>query len=78
MSLDSFKPGDRVEILVISEVLEESLGLMKFLQDNHIIPRKQHEIEEKTDITKTMVLKADTGAVTLTYEIASRISAVKV
>jgi DtxR family Mn-dependent transcriptional regulator len=77
VALDEFEPGDRIEIVNIGEALEESLDLMKFLQDKSIKPGKRHSIKEKTDITKTIVLESQDATATLTYDIAQKIGAVK-
>ena len=76
--LDEFMDGDEVEIIIVNEILEESVELMKFLQDKSIQPGKRHNILEKTNITKTIVLQSEKSAATLTFDIASRIGAVKV
>ncbi len=77
ISLDEFEPGDDIEIVNIGESLEESLDIMKFLQDKSIQPGKRHRIKEKTDITKTIVLESQDETATLTYDIAQKIRAVK-
>ena len=76
-SLDSFEVGDKIEIVNIGEVLEESVDLMKFFLDKSIKPGKQHKIAEKTDITKTIILESEAGNATLNYDIAAKIGAVK-
>lgn len=76
-SLSEFEPGDLVEIVNISEVLEESLELMKFLQEKSIKPGKRHNIKEKTDLTRTIVLESNEETATLTYDIAQKIGAIK-
>lgn len=75
-SLNEFNSGDRVQIVVINEIMEESVDLMKFLQDKAIQPGKKHRVREKTEVTKTIVLESETGTATLTYDIAGRIGAI--
>ena len=77
VALDECEPGDEIEIVNIGEALEESLDLMKFLQDKSIKPGKRHSVKEKTDITKTIVLEYQDDTATLTYDIAQKIGAVK-
>lgn len=77
-SLDKFKTGDLVEIVNIGEILEESIDLMKFFLDKSIKPGIRHEVLEKTDITKTIILKSESGTATLNYDIAAKIGAVRV
>ncbi len=75
-SLNEFSIGDRIQVIVINEIMEESVDLMKFLQDKAIQPGKQHRIKEKTEVTKTIVLESEEGTATLTYDIAGRIGAI--
>jgi DtxR family Mn-dependent transcriptional regulator len=77
VGLNEFEPGDEVEIVNIGEALEESLDLMKFLQDKSIKPGKRHNIKEKTDVTRTIVLESQDDTATLTYDIAQKIGAIK-
>ncbi len=77
VTLDTCEAGDEIEIVNIGEALEESLDLMKFLQDKSIKPGKRHNVKEKTDITKTIVLESQDDTATLTYDIAQKIGAVK-
>ena len=74
--LDEFADGDEVEIVIVNEILEESVELMKFLQDKSIQPGKHHRILEKTNITKTIVLQSKESTATLTFDIAGKIGAV--
>lgn len=75
--LTKFNSGDNVKIINIGETLEESVDLMRFLQDKSIQPGKTHQITEKTDITKTIVLQSESSTATLPFEIAEKIGAVK-
>lgn len=75
--LNTFDTGDEVKIINIGETLEESVELMRFLQDKSIKPGKHHQVLEKTPITKTMVLKSGDNTATLPFEIAEKIGAVK-
>mgnify|MGYP001549632191 CR=1 FL=1 len=77
-SLDSFMAGDIIEIINIKEPLEESSELMKYLQDHKIQPGMVHEIVNKVKITKTLTLRTGAGKSILTFDIASKIGAVKV
>ncbi len=76
--LDSMEAGDMVEIVVVDELLEESLDLMKFLQDKGIVPGRQHRVLEKTDVTKTVVLESESGQATLPFDIAEKIGVINV
>lgn len=76
-SLDKFDQGEIVQIVNIGEILEESVDLMKFLQDHEIVPGVNHEIVERTELTETMNLQSSNGNTTLTFDIAGKIGAVK-
>ena len=75
--LNEFATGDKIKIINIGETLEESVELMKFLQDKSIKPGKRHQVIEKTEVTKTIVLGFQDGTATLPFEIAEKIGAVK-
>ncbi|MBU3916623.1 metal-dependent transcriptional regulator [bacterium] len=75
--ITEFEVGDSIEIVVIDESLEESLDIMKFLQEKRIIPGEKHHILEKTDVTKTIVLATESGMTTLSFDLADKIRAVK-
>lgn len=77
-NLNEFKVDDKIQIIVINEILEESLDLMKFLQEKSIKPGKKHQIIEKIDVTKTIVLESEGETATLTFDIAERIGAIKI
>ncbi len=76
VSLTDAKVGDCVEIVVVYEELEESVDLMKFLQDKNIIPGRRHTILEKTDITETMQLQFDTSSAIVPFDIARQIGVI--
>ena len=76
--LTETKTGDTVEIVIIEEVLEENEELMKFFQDKNIKPGQTHQILEKTDVTKTVVLNSDQGQATLPFDIAENIGVVTI
>lgn len=75
--LVEFQTGDLVEIVNIGERLEESVELMKFLQDKNIKPGEKHRICEKTNVTQTIVLESPAGRATLPFDIAEKIGAFK-
>jgi len=75
--LDEFLSGDRIQIIFIGESLEESFDLLKLLQEKSVLPGTHHLISEKTDITKTIVLQNENSSVTLPYDIAGKIGAIK-
>lgn len=74
--LSDTNTGDEVEIVIVEEVLEENVELMKFFQDKQIIPGMRHKIIEKTEITKTVVLESLDGQATLPFDIAENIGVI--
>jgi len=75
--LNTMDVGDKVRVVVIDEQLEESTDLMKFLQDRAFVPGCQHQILERTEVTKTMTLESERGVTTLPFDIAEKIGVVK-
>lgn len=73
VTLDKVTIGKDVKIVIIYESLEESVDLMKFFQDKGIKPGRKHNILEKTDVTKTLLLQSENSTATISYEIASQI-----
>lgn len=71
--LEKAEVGDSIEVVMVSESLEDSLDLMKFLHEKNVIPQKRHQVVEKTSVTNTIVLDSETGSVTLPFEIAKKI-----
>jgi DtxR family transcriptional regulator, Mn-dependent transcriptional regulator len=69
--------GAIVEIVVIDEVLEETPDLMKFLQDNGIIPGKRHRVDERMEVTRNLSLVSELGTVTLPFDIAEKIGVIR-
>jgi DtxR family transcriptional regulator, Mn-dependent transcriptional regulator len=59
LALKEFNRDDTVEIVLVHEMLEESVDLMAYLQEKRIQPGERHRIAEKTDITQTLVLASD-------------------
>ncbi|MBT3224842.1 MAG: metal-dependent transcriptional regulator [Deltaproteobacteria bacterium] len=76
--LHDMEMGDVVEIVIIDELLEESVDLMKFLQDKNCTPGQQHTVMEKTDITKTVILESENSRATLPFDIADKIGVIKI
>lgn len=76
--LHSMEMGDEVEIVIIDELLEDSVDLMKFLQDKNITPGQQHMVVEKTEVTKTIILESENNRATLPFEIAEKIGVIEI
>jgi len=78
ISLMEAKPGMTVEIKMISEELEDSVDLMKILQNNHFLPGDQHRIIEKTDVMRAISLESKSGSSSLPFHVAEKIFVVEV
>lgn len=76
--LNEMNSGDTIKVIIIDEKLEESVELMKFLQEKNIVPSMEHQVLEKQTITKTMTLTSKEGRTTLPFSIAENIGVVKV
>jgi hypothetical protein len=77
IALNDANPEDTVEVVYVNESLEESVELMKFLQEKNFRPGSRHKVVEKTDITKTIVLAANDHTTTLSFDIAEKIGVLK-
>ena len=73
INLMETKQGMTVEIAMIGEVLEDSIDLMKILQEHHIMPGNQHTVVEKTDVMRTISLESDKGPTSLPFHVAEKI-----
>ncbi len=78
VSLDTIGTGAEIEIVFVGEALEESVDVMKFLQDKSIRPGRRHKVEERMEVTKTIALNSDQGLAIIPFDIAEKIGVVKV
>ena len=78
ISLMEAKPGITVEVKMISEELEDSVDLMKILQNNHFLPGDQHRIIEKTDVMRAISLESKKGSSSLPFHVAEKIFVIEV
>ncbi len=78
ISLMDSKPGMTVEVAMISEVLEDSVDLMKILHEHRIMPGNQHKVVEKTEVMRSISLESEEGPSTLPYHVAENIFVVQV
>ena len=67
------KPGMTVEIAMIGEVLEDSVDLMKILQDHQIMPGNKHKVVEKTNVLRSISLESAKGPTAIPYHVAEEI-----
>lgn len=78
VKLDKVQAGDMIKVILIDESLEESVDLMKFLEEKQFVPGKEHKVLEVMEITKTMLLDSENGQVTIPFDIAEKIGVVRV
>ena len=78
ISLMEAKPGMTVEVKMISEELEDSVDLMKILQNNHFLPGDQHRVIEKTDVMRAISLESKNGKSSLPFHVAEKIFVVEI
>lgn len=76
MQLDSVQVGSKIQIVIISESLEESVKLLKFLQEKNIVPGQQHYVTEEMEVTKTIILEAGKKTAILPFDISTEIGIV--
>ena len=78
ISLMDSKPGMTVEVAMISELLEDSVDLMKILHEHRIMPGNQHKVVEKTEVMRSISLESEEGPSTLPFHVAENIFVVQV
>ena len=78
ISLMETEPGMIVEIAMISEVLEDSVDLMKILHEHRIMPGNQHKVVDKTEVLRSVLLESKDGPSTLPFHVAENIFVVQV
>lgn len=70
--------GDKIKIVIIEEMIEDQVELMKFLEDKSIVPGEVHTVLEKMDVTHTIVLQQGDQTTTIPFDIAENIKIVKI
>ena len=70
--------GMNIKVTMIGEELEDSVDLMKILHDNDLMPGKEHQVLEKTQVMRTMALQSALGTSTVPFHIAEKIYVTKV
>ena len=73
IALMESKPGITVEIAMIGEVLEDSVDLMKILQEHQIMPGNKHKVVEKTNVMRTISLESEKGPTSIPFHVAEEI-----
>ena len=73
IALMESKPGMTVEITMIGEVLEDSVDLMKILQEHQIMPGNKHKVVEKTNVMRTISLESEKGPTSIPFHVAEEI-----
>ena len=73
IALMESKPGMTVEIAMIGEVLEDSVDLMKILQEHQIMPGNKHKVVEKTTVMRSISLESEKGPTSIPFHVAEEI-----
>ena len=73
IALMESKPGMTVEIAMIGESLEDSVELMKILQEHQIMPGNKHKVVEKTNVLRNISLESETGPTSIPFHVAEKI-----
>ena len=78
ITLMETEPGMIIEIAMIGESLEDSVDLMKILQEHSIMPGNRHKVIEKTDVMRSISLEYKGGSSSLPFHIAEKILVTKI
>lgn len=73
--ITEFREGDQVVIRRIHEFLEDDQDLLRFLEQNNIIPNSKGKISEILPFNRTILIDLDKNSVTLGFDVASSIYA---
>ena len=78
ITLMETEPGMIIEIAMIGESLEDSVDLMKILQEHSIMPGNRHKVIEKTDVMRSISLESKEGSSSLPFHVAEKILVTKI
>tara|TARA_B100000945_G_C20396487_1_gene605126 strand:+ start:455 stop:1138 length:684 start_codon:yes stop_codon:yes gene_type:complete len=78
IALMESNPGMTVEIAMIGEALEDSVDLMKILQEHYIMPGNKHKVIEKTNVMRSISLESEKGPTSIPYHVAEKIFVLEV
>ena len=73
VTLENMGSDSAFKVIMIDESLEDSEDLMRFLQEKKLVPGEVHTVVEKLEITKTIQLESEAGAVTIPFDLAQKI-----
>ena len=72
-TLDKAEVGSQIKVAMIREELEDSIELMRFLQDQQLMPGQKHLVSERSNAMQSITLENETGKAVLPLNIANRI-----
>ncbi len=75
-TLDQADTGARVEVAMIGEELEDSVELMKILQDQDVMPGQKHFISERSEVMQSITLENESGRAVLPLHVARKITVI--
>ena len=73
LPLSEASTGTKIEVVMLDESIEDEEDLLKYLQDSLVMPGQQHMVQERIDVTHTLVLQSENGLTNLPYDIAALI-----
>ena len=75
-TLDQAVAGARVEIAMIGEELEDSVELMKILQEQDVMPGQRHSVSERSEVMQSITLENENGRAVLPLHVARKITVI--
>ena len=73
---DPADPGARVEVAMIGEELEDSVELMKILQEQDVMPGQRHFVSERSEVMQSITLENENGRAVLPFHVARKITVI--
>ena len=75
-SLDKANKGSDIEIAMIGEELEDSVEIMKILQEKGVMPGRKHKIENRSEVMKSITLENESGLAVIPLHVAQKITVI--
>ena len=75
-TLDQADTGARVEVAMIGEELEDSVELMKILQEQDVMPGQRHFVSERSEVMQSITLENENGRAVLPFHVARKITVI--
>ena len=72
-TLDQAQAGSSIEVAMIGEDLEDSVELMRVLQNQQMMPGHKHTILERSEVMQSITLDNGNGPSVLPMQVAQKI-----